>query len=110
MTLRPAQLDGAYLHIRATATFICQEFVLRCQARQLLEERVRGAGLQRGLAKVLHTAERERAAARAAATRELCAYPRLTPSLHPEGFQPSIAHVVGLSELLCRKMQKVPNL
>lgn len=70
-------VDGAYIHIRVTASFVCQEYVLRCQARQLLEERVRGASLQRGLGKVLHTAERERATARAAAARELCAHPRL---------------------------------
>ncbi len=42
------------------------------QAKQLREERARGAGLQRGLAKALHTAERERAAASVAASRALC--------------------------------------
>jgi len=41
------------------------------------EERARGAGLQRGLAKALHTAERDRAAASAVAARALCG-----PSCH----------------------------
>ena len=44
---------------------------LRTQARQLREERARGAGLQRGLAKAVYTAERERAVARAAAAKEM---------------------------------------
>ena len=41
------------------------------QARQLREERARGAGLQRGLAKAVFTAERERAVARVAAAKEM---------------------------------------
>ncbi len=41
------------------------------QARQLREERARGAGLQRGLAKAVYTAERERAVARVAAAKEM---------------------------------------